>query len=436
MMTKVLLIYPYFQTGKNQDILFPPLGISSLAARVKEEGISVKKLDCTFLTLDAAVSTACEYMPDIIGIYIMTTMSQNALVLLDKIKQSIESAIYIAGGPLPSLYPTKFAEKFDFVFQGEAAISFPDFCVDYSKCRDKESFFMQMDSSRYPGIYSQQIGGINEPPMHLSEEEINKQPNPDRNGFCHEMYQKLGVKKTGRKTASIMMTYGCPYHCDFCSKPIFGEEVRCRSLDRIFEEIHEIILFGYDSLWIADDTFTCNEGFLKDFCQRLIDEDLNLSWSCLSRVDGMSDDAYSLMKQSGCQKVYLGIESGNDSVLELMNKGTNTAMIRHAVAAFHENGLACHGFFIVGYPGETVATIEETFAFALSLKLDDVSFNVPYPLPGSKLFDRVSGLSADDWTVENETRFLYESEFDANWLQQRIEETIDAAHRPVSAEVI
>jgi anaerobic magnesium-protoporphyrin IX monomethyl ester cyclase len=419
----VLLIYPYFQTGKNHDTLLHPIGIAMLSAKLKALGIHAMTLDCTFMTLEEAEGIARIYKPDITGIYVMTTMTKSALILLDKVKESNETCIFVAGGPLPTLYPGKFAEKFDFVFQGEAAISFPDFCMDYSKSQPISKFLVRMDASKYPGIFSEKYGPIDEPVMHLSENEINAQPNPDRSGFDHETYQRRSWERTKKKTASIMMTYGCPHHCDFCSKPIFGDQLRCRTLDKIFEEIRDIISLGYDALWIADDTFTCKEGFLKQFCLRLIREELGISWSCLSRVDPMDEETYQLMKNSGCNKVYLGIESGNNQVLELMNKGTNTNMIRTAVAAYKNSGLACSGFFIVGYPGETVETIEETFSFALSLGLSEVSFNVPYPLPGSKLFERVKGVIDDDWDFENETRFLYESEFDVQWLKMRIQET-------------
>jgi anaerobic magnesium-protoporphyrin IX monomethyl ester cyclase len=422
-LTKVLLIYPYFQTGKNRDTLLHPLGIAMLSAKLNALGIHALTLDCTFMTQEEAVAIAQSYKPDITGIYVMTTMAKNALILLDKIKKTNEACIFVAGGPLPTLYPGKFSETFDFIFQGEAAISFPDFCLDYSKFQSKDKFLSRMDASKYPGVFSEKYGPIDEPVMHLSEIEINAQPNPDRSGFDHETYQRLSWEQTGKKTASIMMTYGCPYHCDFCSKPIFGDRLRYRTLDKIFEEILEIKSLGYDSLWIADDTFTCNEGFLKQFCLRMIREDLGISWSCLSRVDLMNEETYQLMKNSGCCKVYLGIESGNDQVLELMKKGTNTKMIRTAVAAFKKNGLACSGFFIVGYPGETVDTVEETFSFALSLGLSEVSFNVPYPLPGSSLFERVNGVIDDDWDFENEPRFLFESEFDVQWLKKRIQET-------------
>ncbi|KNZ42606.1 B12-binding domain-containing radical SAM protein [Acetobacterium bakii] len=419
---RVLLIYPYFYTGVIKDQLFPPLGISMLSASLKQKGIETMKLDCTFLTMAAAIEKAKAYKPDITGIYIMTTLEKNAIGLLKKLKKCNPGSLYIAGGPLATLYPQKFAEHFDCVFKGEAAISFPDFCDDYLKVNSGVEFLITSEGSKYPGIYSLKAATIDSPVMHLTKKEIDCCPIPDRQDFDHERYQCQSFKYSGKKTATIMMTYGCPFSCDFCSKPIFGNEVRFRCLEKIFEEIRDITSYGYDSLWIADDLFTWDLQFLEKFCERCIKEDLGISWSCLSRVDSLTDEIARIMKKAGCTKVYLGIESGNDVILKLMNKKIDTATVRRGVAVLKRNGINCTGFFIVGYPGETVETIEETFAFALSLEIEEISFNVPYPLPGSKLYERVSGIKDDDWTIENETRFLYKSEFNEQWLQERIQE--------------
>jgi anaerobic magnesium-protoporphyrin IX monomethyl ester cyclase len=335
-------------------------------------------------------------------------------------------SIYVAGGPIPTLYPGRFAEKFDYIFRGEAAKSFPDFCRDYLNAGNRMEFMKNLEASRYPGVYCVNMQYIDSPAKHLTKEENDELPVPDREGQDHLKYQELCQIDSGRRKTSIMMAYGCPFYCDFCSKPIFGNKVRFRSLDRIFEEIRDIISYGYDSLWIADDVFTYNTKFLKSFCNRIIEEDIQVSWSCLARVNSVTDAIAETMKNAGCCKVYLGIESGNDDILKLMNKKTDTKTIRRGVRVFKRNGIKCAGFFIAGYPGETVETIEETFDFALSLDLDEISFNVPYPLPGSKLYDRVVNISEDDWTIENETRFLYESEFDENWLKKRIQETIES----------
>jgi anaerobic magnesium-protoporphyrin IX monomethyl ester cyclase len=97
----------------------------------------------------------------------------------------------------------------------------------------------------------------------------------------------------------------------------------------------------------------------------------------------------------------------------------------HAVHLFHDAGIETAAFFIVGYPGETAASIEATFDLALRLPLDAISFNVPFPLPGSNLFDRVRGLDKEkDWNQENEVTFVYSSEFDPHWLRRRIRQTL------------
>jgi anaerobic magnesium-protoporphyrin IX monomethyl ester cyclase len=428
-MKRVLLVYPYFNTGAIKDQLFSPIGISIIAAVLKQNGIDVRKLDCTFMTVEKAIEKAQEYKPDITGIYVMTTLTKNALELLEKLREVNPDSIYAAGGPLPTLYAAKFTEKFDFVFKGEAAKSFPDFCRDYLNASSRSEFLRNIRPSRYAGIHSFKMGLMDSPVSHLTKEELDERPIPDREGFDHKKYQELCSGYSGQRKASIMMTYGCPFSCDFCSKPIFGNKVRLRSLDKIFEEMGDIVSRGYNSLWIADDFFTFDAQFLQSFCNRLIEENWQITWSCLSRVDSVTDEVAKMMKKSGCCKVFFGIESGNDYVLKLMNKKINTAIIRSGVEMFKSNGIACAGFFIVGYPGETVETIEETFDFALVLGLDEISFNVPYPLPGSKLYERVSDISEDDWTLENETRFLYKSEFDEKWLARRIKETVETFER-------
>jgi anaerobic magnesium-protoporphyrin IX monomethyl ester cyclase len=96
-----------------------------------------------------------------------------------------------------------------------------------------------------------------------------------------------------------------------------------------------------------------------------------------------------------------------------------------AVHLFHQAGIEVAAFFIVGYPGETIASIEATLQHALALPLDDISFNVPFPLPGSSLYERVHGKTEEkDWTRENEVTFVYDSEFDSDWIRDRIEQTL------------
>jgi anaerobic magnesium-protoporphyrin IX monomethyl ester cyclase len=133
------------------------------------------------------------------------------------------------------------------------------------------------------------------------------------------------------------------------------------------------------------------------------------------------------MKAAGCRRVYLGLESGSQTTLQLMNKQVTVEEGIRAADLYREAGIDVAAFFIVGYPGETVASIEETFKLALTLPLDEISFNVPVPLPGSALFERLgSPDEGRDWTRENEVTFVYSSEIDESWLRRRIDETMRA----------
>jgi anaerobic magnesium-protoporphyrin IX monomethyl ester cyclase len=133
------------------------------------------------------------------------------------------------------------------------------------------------------------------------------------------------------------------------------------------------------------------------------------------------------MRQSGCRRVYLGLETGDPDTLRLMKKQASVEDGRTAVELFHEAGIEVAAFFIVGYPGETPSSVEATLQWAIELPLDYISFNVPFPLPGSPLFERLHSVNPNkDWNEENEVSFVYDSEFDADWLRQRIGATMQA----------
>jgi anaerobic magnesium-protoporphyrin IX monomethyl ester cyclase len=234
-------------------------------------------------------------------------------------------------------------------------------------------------------------------------------------------------KNTGLKQTSLIVTRGCPFLCDFCSKPVWGDPFRKPPLEKVFREIEEIRSLGYTSLWIADDCFTLDSEYLTAFCREMIRRGVPVGWTCLSRVDRLTPDLVDLMKRAGCIRVYLGLESGSNETLRLMNKRVTVEQGIRAVHLFSRAGIGTAGFFMVGYPKETIESIEKTFALVLSLPLDEAWFTIPLPLPGTPLFARVADLRKwEDWEVSNQVKFVYPSEFDERWLERRINETMEA----------
>lgn len=422
MKSEVALIYPYFRTFAEIQQLFQPLGIASLGAEIKNLGISVIQYDCTFEKYEEVIKSVVANSPGIVGIYTMITLSSNTFKMLSSLREKLPDSLFVSGGPLPTLYPDRFAKEFDVVFRGESDISFPAFCKDYLNNPSKAKILETMDLNKYPGIYILSNGKkVDVKPGHLTERDIGKLQIADRSFARHKKYQEFWKSKTGKCPATIMMTKGCPFSCDFCSKPIFGNNLRKRSISDCFNEILYIKSLGYNQLWIADDCFTLDNKFLKDFCLEMIDKRINMTWTCLSRVDSMRDEYFELMHKAGCLKVYLGIESGSNETLLLMKKHFKVKDAALMVKRMNKANIKTGAFFIVGYPGETIDSINKTLKLSLSLPFDEISFTVPYPLPGSDLYKRISGLNSDDdWDFENENKFIFKSQFDESWLKKEI----------------
>jgi anaerobic magnesium-protoporphyrin IX monomethyl ester cyclase len=224
-------------------------------------------------------------------------------------------------------------------------------------------------------------------------------PPPSRELFDNPAYKRYYQTRFGYTTTSMITSRGCPFSCDFCSRPIFGNDLRTRSVGNIVDEMEEIEALGYARVWFADDCFTLHRGHLLAVCKEIQRRGLGMGWECLSRVDTMDSQVAEAMKRAGCIRVFFGIESGNDEVLRLMNKQISTVQAQRAVEVAKAAGLEVGAFFIVGYPGETDRTVLDTVRFASRLPLDYLSFTLPYPIPGTPLYDRVKGdgVCIEDW---------------------------------------
>jgi len=430
--TDVMLMFPYFYTHAPKAMLFHPLGIAQLTAHLRDLGLNTGVIDCTFEDRSDVISRIESIHPRIVGISIMLSMSENAMDLANIIRQTLPETLLVCGGPLPTLKPSLFFPLFDVVFRGEADDSFPIFCRDYIESGATPATFHRFLTrpEAYHGLYyqNQRDKKLIQSPLKSSDEKsLDRLPMPDRSDYVHSKYQQFWINREDVSLASIMTSYGCPFNCEFCSKPIFGNRLRKRSMDRIFEEVRDIRGWGYDGLWIADDCFSLDVKHVRSFCRRLISEKLDMKWFCLARVDGISQSDIELWQASGCRKVFFGLESGSNEVLKLMNKNITTEIAEETLNLFAKSDIQTAGFFMVGYPGETPDTIETTFKWALSLPLDEISFTIPYPLPGTRLYSKVVNVDkALDWQYENENRMVYQSEFDEAYLRKRIDSVYEA----------
>ena len=387
-MPTVTLVYPYFRPHLDTSIFrFPPLGLGYIAAYLKENGVSVEIVDCTFLTQKQALRKIVDSQPKIIGIQSMYSMKEKSLELAKLLRNNCE--LLVAGGALPTLNPDQFLDDFHVVVVGEGEATMLELV---------NKFLNHENLSTIEGIVYRENGSTVKTASRGLQENLDQLPPPARELFDNSPYMAYYYKKFGYKTTPLMTSRGCPFNCDFCSKPVFGDSVRMRSADYIVGEIQEVIRLGYDRLWIADDCFTLNRQRLIEICDGIIEGNLRIGWECLSRVDTLDLEILTKMKHAGCVRIFFGIESGNDEILNLMNKKITTKQASDAVKLCREVGVKTGAFFILGYPGENAATILETVKFASSLPLDYLSFTLPYPIPGTPLFERLNGsFLSTDW---------------------------------------
>jgi len=388
--TKVTLVYPYFHPANDNSIFrFPPLGLGYIAAILKKHGVEVSLIDCTFMDQKEALQKIVRSESTIVGIYSMFSLRKTSLEIAKRLRNHCE--LLVVGGPLPTLDPLDFLADFDVAVVGEGEQTMLEL-VDATE--------QGKDLSRVNGIAYKKGGEVKITPQREFIKNLDALPFPARVIFENEDYKHYYQKRLGYTTTSMITSRGCPFSCDFCSRPIFGNDYRTRSPENIVDEVESIASMGYDRVWFSDDCFTFNRQHLIKTCVTLHKKGVRIGWECLSRVDTMDQTVAQKMKEAGCLRVFFGIESGNNNVLRIMKKNITTRQATNAVRNAKKVGLQVGAFFIVGYPGETDQTVLDTVNYAGSLNLDYLSFTLPYPIPGTPLHERVKnngGIHIDDW---------------------------------------
>ncbi|TRO48562.1 B12-binding domain-containing radical SAM protein [Candidatus Bathyarchaeota archaeon] len=308
----------------------------------------------------------------------MYSMEQDSIELARSIRK--ETDLLIAGGPLPTAKPSSFIEDFDLVVVGEAENTMIEIVKAYLENKNPK---------KVPGIIYKEGSNTYHTGRRNTIENLDSIPFPARELFDNDSYKQYYRDHFGYTMTSMISSRGCPFRCDFCSRPIFKEGFRSRSHENIVNEMQSIMDMGYDLIWFADDCFTISKERVLKICDEVIRRGLNVKWQCLSRVDAMDQQMAGKMKDAGCQRVYFGIESGDQRTLHLMKKDIDLQTARSAVYNANKAGIETGAFLIIGYPGESEEMILNTIHFGTTLPLDYLSFTLPYPIPGTGLYEKV-----------------------------------------------
>jgi anaerobic magnesium-protoporphyrin IX monomethyl ester cyclase len=397
--TDVVLLYPQRAPRKGRHWIMPSLGLMYLAASLRRAGYTVRHIDHTFMERHEVLAEIERLKPSVIGVYCMITMQDEALSLAEQVRGK---ALTVVGGPYPSGEPEPFLDLFDLVAVGEGE----ETIVQIMQHLDDRRF------EEIPGLVFRRGSEVVRTEPRVRTKDMSFLPLPYRRDLPNERYIAYWRRHWKDATTPLMSTRGCPFRCEFCHKPVFGDLFRARPASSVIEEMEEIAELGYDHVWMSDDLFTLNYRRTMELCAEIEAARLPLTWECLSRVTQVDYDLFAQMKRAGCKRIFFGIESGDEGVLKQMAKGIKPEQAREAVAACVQSGIKAAGFFMVGYLGETQESLLKTIRFSSHLPLDYVSYTIAYPLPGTKFYTRVKERRQEgEWHYIRHNRLLFNSDF-------------------------
>jgi radical SAM superfamily enzyme YgiQ (UPF0313 family) len=252
--------------------------------------------------------------------------------------------------------------------------------------------------------------------------DLDSLPEPARDLIDIERYREIWKKRHGYFSMNIATTRGCPFHCNWCAKPIWGQRYSVRSARSVAAEFAQLSeSYGVDHIWFADDIMGLQPGWLGAFSDQLRERKSSIPFKCLSRADLLlRDGEIEALAQSGCEVVWIGAESGSQKILDAMDKGTRVEQIREVSARLHAAGVGVGFFLQFGYPGEGMPEIRQTLRLIKECAPDEIGMSVSYPLPGTRFYQSVRDQlgAKQNWTDSSDLAMMYDGPFSTAFYRQ------------------
>ena len=362
---------------------WPPVSLATTAAFLERDGHILRVIDCPAVGLDSARLGALvkNFQPDFVFWTTATPTLNDDLNLAGLIKKNVPDTVTGVFGTHVTAFPEVALENpgIDAVIRREPEQTIREIClhgpgdwegIDGLSFRDRENGKPHHNLDR----------------VLIRPEDI---PSPAWRYLDISRY-RLPLK--GRPFLIVAPIRGCPYSCSFCTAPLYyGKKLRKRPVTMVVDEIEENMeMFKVRDFFIWADTFTADRDYVKAFSHEIMTRGLNISWTCNSRVDTVDSEMLSLMRAAGLWMISFGLESGNNEVLKETGKMITVEQSRRAVSMAHELGIKTSGHFVLGLPGETEASMQDTLRLALGLPLDIAQFYAAAPFPGTRLYDLAS----------------------------------------------
>jgi len=405
----VLLIDPPWVVGNKRNLwrkvgsCLPSLGIAYIAAVLEKEGHNVKILDCTVEGVSVAdIENRLDSYGqlDFIGLTSTTVLFPNALKIAQICRKEFPAAKIVFGGVHPSVMP-------------DEVLSFD--CVDYVVTDEGEETMKELVGekkiSEICGLSYKLNGKIVHNPSRPLIKDLDSIPLPAYHLLPMKKYSPAVGSYKRLPAMSIFATRGCPGRCTFCHRAFRGI-VRPRSARNIIDEIKYLKKnYGIREIAFYDDTFTLFKKIVDEFCDIILAENVDLTWSCFTRVDYIDEGILAKMKKAGCHLILFGVETADEEIMKNINKGISLVQVKEVIGMARKAGIETRASFMLGNPGETEETMKKTIAYAIKLDPDEVQFNITTVYPGTEMFDwaKKNGyIKTYDWSKYNVSDIVLE----------------------------
>ncbi len=401
----VLLTHGYFLTEDEKEMRvmkpYPPLGILYLSAFLKERGVAASVYDTTFRSFDEFLRFIAQNRPPVVGI------ASNLMTKRNVIRQMKACASHgcrvIVGGPDVPEYAEEYVRAgADAAVIGEGEETSLELLEALRKGGNLE---------RVSGIaFRNGDGAIVRTPARTLIADLDALPLPDRDAIAMEEYLSAWRLRHGAGSVSLICARGCPYTCTWCSRSVYGDTHRRRSVSKVVDEIAMIReKYRPDMLWFADDVFTMSHSWFREFYREMKKRGIRVPFECITRADRLNEEIIRCMSELGAFRIWYGSESGSQRILDAMERKVTVGQIRETTKLVRKFGIQAGMFVMLGYPGEEIGDIDETAEHLKAANPDAFLTTVAYPIKGTKFYGEVrdSLRTPGDWSSYSDREIRY-----------------------------
>lgn len=379
----------------------PFLSLVALAASVLETGNDAKILDLQ-LSKDPFKeirNSLVDYRPTIIGLSFTTPLYPEAKKIAQFIKESYPEVKIISGGVHTSIMPEQVLNEtdIDIAVIGEGDITIKEIVQDLPLTSIKGIAFRdKKDKTKI----------IKTPPRPLVQD-LDSLPMPAWHLLSIKSYKNPRMMARKNPVATIETSRGCVFGCTYCNKSVFGRTFRFKSVKRVVDEFEHLKKLGFGEIHVWDDMFSTNMPRAKAICDEIINRKIKIPWQldCGVRVNCVDQEFFYKLKKAGCYKVAFGYESGNNQVLKNVHKEATIEQAFEATKMAKKAKLEVVGFFMLGLPGETVETMNDTINYAIKLDIDYAKATILVPYPSTEIYcewKQQGHIKSEDWGRYND----------------------------------